>query len=260
MSNHKSIRKLWVVMPVFLAFAFLFIVPSTTILISNNRYFGTTNLAYGQPDKMNSNVTNSLNIQNIPVKKIHVGDIDIAYKTFGKGDPILLISGASSDMNAWKPSTLRNLSLNHTVIVYDSRGVGKTTIGSKPFSVQLLANDTAGLLDALKIQKANVLGYSLGSFVAQQLTVAHPEKVNKLILVAASCRGKEGIPRSPQLVKMVIDFANKIVNHISTTPQEAKQVLSMSFGSGWIKLHPNYLETIPLKCSRSSRSIEQYKA
>ena len=44
---------------------------------------------------------------------------------------------------------------------------------------------------------------------------------------------------------MVIDFANKIVNHIHITPQEVKKLLSMSFGSGWIKLHPNYLETIP---------------
>src|SRR5438067_13382693 len=90
MSNHRSIRKLWVVMPVFLAFAFLFIAPSTAILISNNSYFSTTNHVYGQPDQTNSNVTNSLNIQNIPVKKVHVGDIGIAHKPFGKGDPNLL--------------------------------------------------------------------------------------------------------------------------------------------------------------------------
>ena len=159
---------------------------------------------YGQPDQMNSNVTNSLNIQNIPLKKVHVGDIDIAYKTFGKGDPILLVSGSSSDMNAWEPSTLRNLSSNHTVIVFDNRGVGNTTTGTKPFSIQQFANDTAGLLDALKIQKADVLGYSLGSFVAQQLTVMHPEKVNRLILVAASCGGKDGISQSPQLVNFFL--------------------------------------------------------
>jgi hypothetical protein len=61
MSNHESIRKLWVVMPVFIAFAFLLIIPSTAILISNNSNFGTTNLASGQPAQMNSNVTNSLN-------------------------------------------------------------------------------------------------------------------------------------------------------------------------------------------------------
>jgi pimeloyl-ACP methyl ester carboxylesterase len=86
----------------------------------------------------------------IPVKKVHVVD---TYKMFGKGEPILLISGASSDMNAWEPSTLRSLSSNHTVIVFDTRGVGNTTTGSKPYTIQQLPNDTAGLLDALKIQK-----------------------------------------------------------------------------------------------------------
>ena len=94
---------------------------------------------------------------------------------------------------------LRNLSSNHTVIVFDNRGVGNTTIGTKPFSIQQFANDTAGLLDALKIQKADVLGYSLGSFVTQQLAVTHPEKVNRLILVAASCGGKDSIPQALSL-------------------------------------------------------------
>jgi hypothetical protein len=57
---------------------------------------------------------------------------------------------------------------------------------------------------------------------------------------------REGIPQSPQLVKMGTDFASKIVNHIPITPQEVKVVLSSSFGSRWMKLHPNYLETIPI--------------
>jgi pimeloyl-ACP methyl ester carboxylesterase len=117
---------------------------------------------------MNSNnITDSINVQNIPSKKVHVGDIDIAYKMLGKGEPILLVSGAFSDMNAWEPSTLRELSSNHTLIIFDNRGVGNTTSGTRPFSIQQLANDTVGLLDTLKIQRADVLGYSLGSFVAQ---------------------------------------------------------------------------------------------
>src|SRR5712692_9438893 len=110
MSNHEYIRKLWVVIPLFVAFAFLFFIPSAAILISNNSYVGTTNLVYGQPDQMNSNITNSVNIQNIPVKKVHVGDIDIAYKMFGKGEPILLNSGASQGIDGWDPSTLTSLS------------------------------------------------------------------------------------------------------------------------------------------------------
>ena len=99
-------------------------------------------------------------------------------------------------MNDWEPSTLKSLSSNHTVIIFDNRGGGNTTTGSKAFSIQQFANDTVGLLDALKIQKADVLGHSLGGIVAQQLAVTHPEKVNMLILVASTCGGKESIPPS----------------------------------------------------------------
>jgi pimeloyl-ACP methyl ester carboxylesterase len=150
---------------------------------------------------MNANATNFVNVQNLPIKKVHVGDIDIAYKTFGKGEPILLISGSANVMDFWSPSMLQELSSNHTVIIFDNRGVGNTTSGSKPFSIQQFTNDTVGLLDALKIPKADVLGFSMGSFVAQGLTLMHPEKVNRLILYAASCGGQEGILKALKLLK-----------------------------------------------------------
>ena len=165
----------------------------------------TTNRVYGQqPNQMNSTVADSsANIQNMTVEKIvQVGDIDIAYKMSGKGEPILLIPGGSADKNAWDPSFISDLSSNHTVIVADTRGVGNTTIGSKPYTVDQLANDTAGLLDALKIQNANVLGYSLGSYIAQQLALTYPEKVSRLILAGASCGGKESIPKPPEFLNL----------------------------------------------------------
>src|SRR5918997_5829795 len=200
MSSQESISKLWLVMPVLLFIVFVFIliiiIPGNAILInSNNNYYGTTsNFAYGQqqqPNQMNSNnITNSLDIQSIPSKKVHVGDIDIAYKIFGKGDAILLISGSGNVMDVWPSSMLQELSLNHTVIIFDNRGVGNTTTGTRPFSIQQFANDTVGLLDALKIQKTDVLGFSMASFIAQELTLMHPEKVNRLILYGASCGGQ----------------------------------------------------------------------
>lgn len=219
-------------MPVFIAFIFLFIITSTVILITNDSALGTTNLVY-QPDQMNFNITN---IQNIPVKKVHAGDIDIAYKVFGKGDPFLLISGSGVVMDAWQPSFLRDLSRNHTVIIFDNRGVGNTTIGTKPFSIQQLANDTAGLLGALKIQKADVLGFSMGSFVAQQLTVTHPEKVNRLILYGSTCGGEENIPQTPQVVKILSNLVNN-------RTQDPEKILSVTFPLKWVKSHPNV--TIP---------------
>jgi len=218
---------------------FVLIIPTSTIVTN-------TSLVYGQTNQTISDNADLLNIQDIPVKKIHVGDIDIAYKVFGKGDPILLISPAQADMNLWDPSLLNVLSSNHTVIVFDNRGVGNTTTGSRPFSIQQFANDTAGLLDALKIQKADVLGYSLGSLVSQQLSVTHPEKVNRLILLSSSCGGKESIPPSPEMVKMVIGVINKIANETAVTPQEVKALMSAGLGSGWLKAHPNFFETVPI--------------
>ena len=181
----------------------------------------------------------------MPIKKVHVGDIDIAYKTFGKGEPIFLFNGGSDGMYAWDPSFLRSLSSNHTVIVFDSRGIGNTTTGTKPYTMQQLANDTAGLMDALKIQKANVFGYSFGSSVAQQLTVMHPEKVNRLIIVAGSCGGKDQIPKPPEFIKLQSEIVNKSLNNIPVSKEEMKGLVSASLGSGWIRLHPESVENIP---------------
>ncbi|HZH39183.1 MAG TPA: alpha/beta hydrolase [Bacillales bacterium] len=84
----------------------------------------------------------------------------------GTGDPILLVSPAQADINAWDPSLPDTLSANHKVTAFDNRGVGNTSTWVKPFSILQFANDTAGLMNALKIQNARVLGYSLGSFIA----------------------------------------------------------------------------------------------
>ena len=210
---------------------------------------------YGQsdPDQMNSNTTNSVNMQDLPLEKVHVGDIDVAYKMFGKGDPIILFNGASDGMDAWDPSFLTGLSSNHTVIAFDSRGIGNTTAGSKPYTMQQLANDTAGLLDALKIPKADVMGYSLGSETAQQFTVSYPEKVNRLILVAATCGGKDGIDQPPEFKKLQADVVNKSLHNIPIT-EELKALNVASLGSGWVKLHPESVD-IPA----NTTSLQQLK-
>jgi hypothetical protein len=127
--------------------------------------------------------------------KVKVGDIDVSYKIFGKGQPLLLIPGFSQTMDMWDPIVLNNLSSNHTVIIFDNRGIGNTSAGIKSPSIQQFANDTAGLIDVLGIKKpVDILGLSMGGFIAQELTLLHPEKVNRLIIHASSCGGKESLP------------------------------------------------------------------
>ena len=92
-------------------------------------------------------------------------------RCLAKVTPLILHNGASDHMDAWDPALLSRLASNNTVIIFDSRGIGNTTAGTEPYSIKLLANDTAGLMDALNIQEANVLGYSLGTFTTQQFAI-----------------------------------------------------------------------------------------
>ncbi|MGH9926112.1 MAG: alpha/beta fold hydrolase [Nitrososphaeraceae archaeon] len=217
--------------------------------------FDITKVVYGQPapDQTNSNTTSLVNMQDIPLEKVHLGDIDVAYKMFGKGDPIILFNGASDSMDAWDPSFLTEISSNHTVIAFDQRGIGNSTVGSKPYTYQQLADDTAGLLDALKIPKADVMGYSLGGHIAQAFTISYPEKVNRLILVATSCGGKDGIPKPAEFLKLQADVVYKSLQNIPIT-QELKALVSASLGSGWVKLHP---ESVDLPANTTS--LQQLK-
>jgi pimeloyl-ACP methyl ester carboxylesterase len=245
MSSQESISKLWLVIPVplFIVFVFiLIIIPGNAILISNNNYFGTTsNFAYGQqqPNQMNfNNITNSLDIQSIPSKKVHVGDIDIAYKIFGKGDPILLINGYSQSIDNWDPTLLERLASNHTVIIFNNRGIGNTTSGeNRFFSIAQFANDTAGLLDVLGIKQADILGYSMGGFIAQELALTYPDRVGKLIIYASICGGNESI-----LASQVI---NMLSNGSGTAVERIERFLPLFFPEKWRNENPNYLERIP---------------
>jgi pimeloyl-ACP methyl ester carboxylesterase len=238
-SGRKHIRKYGLVI-----IAVITALVITSSSITYHGYFGNTKAVYGQsdPEQMNSNTTNTLNLQDIPLEKVHVGDIDIAYKMFGKGDPIVLFNGASDNMDAWDPSFLTEISSNHTVIAFDQRGIGNTTAGSNPYTFQQLANDTAGLLDALKIPKADVMGYSLGGHIAQAFTVSYPDKVNRLTLVATMCGGKDSIPKPPEFKKFQSEIVNKSLNNVSISQEDMKSLSSASLGSGWIKLHPESLD------------------
>src|SRR5215211_6093652 len=140
---------------------------------------------------------------------VQVGDINIAYKQFGQGKPILFIPGTGQTKEAWDPTLLSQLAeTNHTVIIFDNRGMGETTVGTKPFSIEQFANDTAGLLDALQVEKADVFGASLGSFIAQELTLKYPQKVVRLILHATYCGGNETVYPSGQAAETLMTLAS----------------------------------------------------
>jgi pimeloyl-ACP methyl ester carboxylesterase len=177
-------------------------------------------------------------LDNMPSHNVTVGDIDIAYKQIGKADakPIILITGGSATMDMWNPLLLEQLaSANYRVIIFENRGVGESTVGTKEFSISQFANDTLGLLDALGISKADVLGWSMGGFIAQQLAVTNPDKVDNLILYTTSCGGPNDRPTPPEVMQ--------IVTNTSMSQEERMQKLAPLFfaPASWFNAHPDYL-------------------
>jgi pimeloyl-ACP methyl ester carboxylesterase len=158
-------------------------------------------------------------------------------------------------MDVWPTHFLKEVSTNHTVIIFDNRGVGNTTAGTRPFSIGQFANDTIGLLDALGIQRTDILGFSMASFIGQQLTLTHPERVSRLILYGASCGGHEGIPQTQEVTMTISDFVNN-------RSQNADAFLSVTFPPEWIRKNPNYLETIPktIEIILSTTLVKQFNA
>jgi hypothetical protein len=95
-------------------------------------------LVYATSTINSTALTTNVFLDNIETKKVRVGDIDIAYKTFGKGKPLLLIPGFSMTMDMWDPNMLNRLFSNHTVIVFENRGIGQTTAGNDPLIVVVI--------------------------------------------------------------------------------------------------------------------------
>lgn len=118
---------------------------------------------------------------------IKVGDINIYYEIHGKGEPLLLIMGLGSDLTSWILQ-IPEFSKKYQVIPFDNRGVGRTDAPDVPYSTAMMADDTIGLLDSLGIEKAHILGLSMGGFIAQEIALKYPQRVKSLVLAAtAAC-------------------------------------------------------------------------
>ena len=126
-------------------------------------------------------------LETIRSNIVKIGDMDMAYKTLGNGTPLLLIVGAGSTMNVWALTLLKELLSKHTAIIFDNRGMDCTTSGTKEFSTSQFSEDSARLLEYLKIDRAHVLGQSMGGMIALELSISHADKVAKPIIVGSDC-------------------------------------------------------------------------
>jgi len=115
-------------------------------------------------------------------------DIDTYYEIHGQGHPLLLISGLNCDHEILWPNIKEALAADNTVITYSPRGVAPTSAPDIRYSIEMMADDAAALLNKLGFSSANVLGYSMGGMIGAALAVRHPEKVDSLVLASTAAR------------------------------------------------------------------------
>jgi pimeloyl-ACP methyl ester carboxylesterase len=135
---------------------------------------------------------------------IDTGRLRMGYEIQGQGHPLLLIAGVGYGRWFWH-KIVPGLGRHFRVITFDNRGAGETDKPAGPYSVPMMAEDTAALLDALGLADVYLMGHSLGGFIAQELAVRRPELVGKLILASTTHGGPDAIPITPEALAVLTD-------------------------------------------------------
>jgi pimeloyl-ACP methyl ester carboxylesterase len=176
-------------------------------------------------------------IDNAAEPQVRYADIThakIAYKVYGSGDPLVMCIGYATNMDLWSTEAVTILQKKYKVIVFDYRGMGYSTNTDTSITIQSLAEDVNELLTALNINKAHVLGWSMGGYVAQMFAIAHPEKVDKLILYATNCGDT-----------LTINPSQEIINILSNPAATALERLGTLFPDDWLATHPEPWKYLP---------------
>ena len=135
---------------------------------------------------------------------VRVGEIELDCERSGEGPPLLMIIGMSGTALSWGEEFHAQLRRDFEVIVYDHRGVGASSRLEGPVTIRELAADAAGLLEALELDSAHVLGISMGGMVAQELALAHPERIRTLTLGCTYCGGPRAVPTGEEVVARIV--------------------------------------------------------
>lgn len=166
--------------------------------------------------------------------KAQANGIELYYEMHGEGKPLVLISGLGYPMWQWH-KMLPFLAEHFTVITFDNRGVGQSDQPAGPYTAQMLAADTVGLLDALNIEKAIVMGHSMGGFIAQAIALDFPQRVDKLVLCSTNFGGPHHVPVTPEAMKVLTDVTSDALTRL-------RNGLAVSTAPGWAQKNPEMIE------------------
>lgn len=124
---------------------------------------------------------------------VEVNGIQIYYELHGRGDEtIVFIMGLGMPGFMWEPQ-VRYFSKNYRVLIFDNRGIGRSGKPPGPYTTEMMADDTKGLMDKLGIERAHIVGISMGGMIAQWMGIKYPDRVSSLVLAVTYAKADEKV-------------------------------------------------------------------
>jgi pimeloyl-ACP methyl ester carboxylesterase len=149
-----------------------------------------------------------------------------------------MIMGLSANMDWWDPKLVEETSKKYKTVVFDNRGAGRTDAPKIDYSIKMFADDTAKLMDSLKIQKAHVLGISMGGMIAQEFALTYPQRVEKLVLCSTNCGASKSVPPAPKILNLLMGGAS------GTSEDIIKNTIPILFTEDFIKSNPDIMKVV----------------
>jgi pimeloyl-ACP methyl ester carboxylesterase len=174
----------------------------------------------------------------IHLPKVKCNDINICYEVQGKGYPIAMIMGLSANMDWWDPNLIAQVSKKYRAVTFDNRGAGRTDAPKIDYSIKMFADDTAKLLDSLKIEKAHILGISMGGMIAQEFALDYPQRVEKLVLCSTNCGASKSVQPGPKVLGVLMSGGAGKAEDI------VKNTIPLLFTEDFMKKNPAYMKQV----------------
>lgn len=183
------------------------------------------------------------------VREARVGDLVISHKVYGRGHALLLIHGLGGSHRIWSEDFLEALSRRFTVVAPDNRGSGRTSSGTREYSIDRMADDAAGLLSHLGVLSAFVLGHSMGGMIAQRLALDRPGMVDRLVLCSTNCGGLECIQPDRRVAEALEDGTG-------TLEEKACRYVSTLYPRKYVDEHAEELREMTERYLQSIEAVE----
>ena len=181
------------------------------------------------------------------MERAKINGVEIAYELRGAGDPIVMIHGAQGDQSMFN-GMAADFAGEYRVLTFDQRGSGLSGKPDMPYSIAMLADDTAALMDHLRITRAHIIGVSMGGMIAQEFALRHPQKVRSLVLGCTT-------PGGPNSIRMGGDALTSAYSTRPMTAEErGKALAEAAFTKGYLAQHPEIVASMIE--SRRSRPID----